>query len=337
VPLPYILPENGYFSYPDLWEGLVILCVNRGFLWYITAVDGKKLVAIVLIFAGLGVVASFAVSTFLKNRNPSAGLKIETTPPVLIFVNNVQIGASPLEKSFPAGEVAIKLIPNAPGATLSPYQTKVNLTNNTLTVIKRDFGTTDALSAGEIVSLQPHTSSTAGLNVVTSGPDSAAVMIDGQPHGFTPLSLPSVAAGDHQIMVSAPGFSPRTISAQAVTGYKLTLNVKLAALDAGSTPSASPTVSLTPSGSPSVTPRPSVSISPTPAISRPYVKISSTPTGFLRVRSSPSTGASEVGQVKPGELLPLLDSTTSGWYQIKVQLAATSSGWISSQYAQKFE
>jgi uncharacterized protein YgiM (DUF1202 family) len=64
--------------------------------------------------------------------------------------------------------------------------------------------------------------------------------------------------------------------------------------------------------------------------------VKDTPTGFLRVRSQPSTGSSEIGRVNPGETYKLLQSQTS-WYQIQVSLSATSSGWISSEYATKFE
>jgi uncharacterized protein YgiM (DUF1202 family) len=41
---------------------------------------------------------------------------------------------------------------------------------------------------------------------------------------------------------------------------------------------------------------------------------------------------SEVGQVRPGEIYPLLDERTD-WFDVK--LSSTQSGWISSQYAQK--
>jgi len=54
----------------------------------------------------------------------------------------------------------------------------------------------------------------------------------------------------------------------------------------------------------------------------------------VRVRKEPSTASDEVAKVNDGEQYPLLDSQ-SGWYQI--EYAAGQTGWISGQYAEKFE
>jgi hypothetical protein len=62
------------------------------------------------------------------------------------------------------------------------------------------------------------------------------------------------------------------------------------------------------------------------------VEILDTPTGFLRVRATPSTGASEITQVDPGEKFPLLEER-AGWYKIK--LTDGKEGWVSGQYAKK--
>ncbi len=57
-----------------------------------------------------------------------------------------------------------------------------------------------------------------------------------------------------------------------------------------------------------------------------------TPTGFLRVRENNSVGSAEVARVTPGDSYELLEEQDS-WFKIK--LDAGSSGWISSQYAEK--
>lgn len=62
------------------------------------------------------------------------------------------------------------------------------------------------------------------------------------------------------------------------------------------------------------------------------VKILSTPTGYLRVRSGPGTSYAEVTRVNPGESYELLEEKT-GWVKIKV--SETVSGWVSSQYTTK--
>lgn len=295
----------------------------------------KKVVAIVIILLGLGLVG-FGGYKLYKSRQPNAGLKVETNPPALVFVNDTQIGQTPVEKLFGGGEITVKLIPNSPTVALSTYQTKVKLNENVYTVIRRDFGKEESESAGEIVTLEPQSSETPSLSVVVAGPDSASVLLDGQPQGFTPLIVNSITAGDHQITISAPGFTTRQVAAKAINNYKLIVNAKLA----GSLPEPSDVSAGDEDATASATPKPSPSASPKTTtsknISKPYVEIKDTPTGFLRVRSGPSTGNKEVGQVDPGDQFPLLDEQ-SGWYEISVDLEATSSGWISGQYADKFE
>ena len=61
------------------------------------------------------------------------------------------------------------------------------------------------------------------------------------------------------------------------------------------------------------------------------IKITDTPTGWLNVRSEPSTASSVLLKVYPGEVYPLLEEK-SGWYRINLGLPAEA-GWISSQYA----
>ncbi|HJZ04998.1 hypothetical protein A2634_01735 [Candidatus Amesbacteria bacterium RIFCSPHIGHO2_01_FULL_48_32] len=285
-----------------------------------------KLIGLILIAAGLIIGVGFSVFAFIRSRTPTAGLKVFSTPPALVFIDNAQVGRTPLEKLFPPGEVTVKIIPDTL-ANVSPYQAKIRLTPDTYTVIHREFGETDDTSAGDITSLLGESGSEASLSIVTSYPDSASVTIDGQPQGFTPLLISPVTPGDHNITLSAPGFTDRQITAQAVASYRLALTVKL-------------------SGSPAPLPTPLPTASPaTPSatLARPYVRILDTPTGFLRVRSEPKTTSSELGQVKPAATYPLLKSD-SGWYLIKVDLPSTSSGlpavgqgWVSSQYAQKYE
>jgi hypothetical protein len=91
-----------------------------------------------------------------------------------------------------------------------------------------------------------------------------------------------------------------------------------------------PSGKITPTGTPKTTPTTGVSADPT----KPYALIKDTPTGFLRVRSDAATTSSELARVKPGEKYSILDEK-SDWFNI--QLEATKSGWISSQYAEKVE
>ena len=53
------------------------------------------------------------------------------------------------------GEITLKLIPTSTSLSLTSYQTKVRLTANTYTVVKRDFSGSDLTSSGEVVNLEP--------------------------------------------------------------------------------------------------------------------------------------------------------------------------------------
>ncbi len=306
-------------------------------IWYIRSV-AKKIVTSLLIGVGL-LLIGWGVWRFIQSRKPNAGLKVQTNPVSLVFVDNVQVGQTPLEKVYRPGEISLKVIPTATDSAMASYQTKVQLNAQTFTVIRRDFGPTEAQTAGEIITLEQQQNKQASLSIISSIPDAASVTLDGQPQGFTEVWIPSTTPGDHQIVVSAPGFVTRTISAKTVAGHKLIINVKLAAqLDIAPTPTpeVAATVSATPKVSPKTTPSPSVTKTPTSTSNKPYVVVKDTPTGFLRVRSKPSSAGTELGQVQPGDQLPLLDSQ-SGWYLVEVSLPATSSGWISGQYATKSE
>jgi hypothetical protein len=301
-------------------------------LWYITLVKINKLIPLAIAFAGAGLLVALLVIRFSDSTKPTAGLKIETVPPSLVFVNSVQVGMTPFDRMYPPGNVTVRLVPDSTSSAIPSYQTTVKLTDKTYTVIRRNFGPSDQFSSGVTISLVPQSPSTASLSIITSDPDSASVLIDNEPQGFTPLTIDTVTATDHQININAPGYETVSLNAKAVNGYKLTMTAKLAVRNQ-TTPVVPPSLL---QATPTATPSASIKPLPTPTISttKPQITISSTPTGFLRVRSKPSQTGVEIGKVNPGETYILL-STQPGWYEIQGTFTATSSGWISSQYATK--
>jgi Bacterial SH3 domain len=97
----------------------------------------------------------------------------------------------------------------------------------------------------------------------------------------------------------------------------------------GSTSTTSSTISSMPfplAGGAIATGTPPSSTSTAPAL---QLKITSTPTGYLNVRSGPSTSDKVIGQVHPGEIYTYT-STQPGWYLITIP--EMDSGWVSSQY-----
>lgn len=298
----------------------------------------------------------------LQKTQPGA-LKVQTQPAAKVIIDGKEMGAAPFtDEKLAAGEVTLKLVPE--DSSLQSWEGLVDITPGVYTVVIQDLAATKEKAAGEVLTMEPNSQSAASLSVV-SDPDAAIVKLDGESKGFTPLDLGQVNAGNHQLVVSSPGYADRTIDIQTQTGYTLAVSVKLSKQDVnGGTPTpgaGEATGSATLSGTPS----PKVSGSPTPKVSgtpaptgkatatptgakpsptktsantttpdKPYVKITTTPTGWLRVRSEASASGEEVARVNPGEMYALKDEK-SGWYQIEYEKGKM--GWISGQYAQKYE
>ena len=275
----------------------------------------KKLrtLSIILIVAGLILGIAFFVIGSLKPK--SAGIVIETTPAANVFIDGEQVGRTPYDGTRKPGEITIKLIPESFEAPLAPFETKVTLIAGIETVVKREFGESDEASSGEIISFEKVGGKEASLAVV-SIPDAAQISIDGSIRGFAPYKTSSIVPGEHLVTVYAPGFSEKSFSIGTVEGYKLTVVVKLK-------PNGEEVLSDEDDKAPEEP-------------KQEEVEILSTPTGFLRVRSEPSTAGEEVAQVEPGDRFPYLDKDEdTGWF--KIEYEDGEEGWVSNQYAKKVE
>ena len=265
-----------------------------------------------VIFICLGIVFIFGLALFLIGyfKPKEASLNIETTPASLVYINGQQVGRTPYRSKVSPGEVIVKLVPEATDTALSPFETKVNLISGIETVIRREFGETEDVSSGEIISFEKVGGKEASLAVV-SVPDSAQVKIDGAIRGFAPLK-PPITPGEHQVIVSAPAHSERVISIRTLVGYKLTVVVKLA-LSAEAKEE-----------------------EPKEEQQQTLVEILPTDTGFLRVREKPGPAGAEVAQVKPGQrFLFLEEDESTGWYKIEYEKG--KEGWVSNSYSKKIE
>lgn len=256
---------------------------------------------------------SFAVFFISGKVKPKkAGILIETTPSSVVFVNGLQVGKTPYTGTFGPGEIDLKLVPDTSDKPLIVFETRLLLSSGIQTVVKREFGETLDLSAGEIISFEKTGEGSPSIAVVTD-PDSAQVSIDGKAYGFAPYKTSQVSASAHQVAVSLTGYLERIVNVKAISGYKLTLVVKLAR-DLNK---------LEPTPTPTATPKPEVKI-----------EILPTPNGFLRVRESSSTSSMEVSRVNPKDRFILVEeSEDKNWYKIEYETGKT--GWISSQYAKK--
>lgn len=262
---------------------------------------------ILLGFVFLALAVLFALGYFKPKK---AGIRIVATPPAVVFINGSQVGRTPFESTLEPGEIGLKLVPEDKEKPLADFETRVLLSSGIQTVITRTFAETEAASAGEVISFEKTTGVEVSLAVV-SDPDSAQVSIDGTPRGFAPYKTSMLTRGQHQIGVSAPGYSERTLTVNTLAGYKLTAIVKLAANQATAQPFPSPT--------------------PTPK--NLMVKILTTPNGFLRVRSGPSTNSEEIGRVETGQTYFLVEEDSqTGWF--KIEYLTGQKGWVSGKYAQ---
>lgn len=266
-----------------------------------------------LLITGVVLVLLSIAGFLVKGRfqPTTAGVHIETEPQATVFVDGEQKGNTPYETTLLAGEYLIKLVPIAENGALAPYDTKLTLVPGIQTVVRRFFGPTDAESSGEVISFERLPGKSTSLAVVSS-PDAASVAVDGRPVGFAPHRSDSISAGEHAIKVSAPGYEERSIMARAYEGYKLTVVAKLAKIPGAEREQQKEE----------------------PKVVEEKIKILSTPTGWLRVRSEPSLAGSEVTKVDAGGEFAYLDQNEDGsWF--KIEYEQDKEGWVSAQYAEK--
>lgn len=279
--------------------------------------------ALVVLLVVVGVVL-FAIGYF----NPtSAGLFIETVPNSSVFIDGEEVGRTPFKTTRKPVEIELRLIPESFEKPLVPYETRVSLVSGVETVVTREFGETDELSAGEVVSFEKVSRDETSLSVVTI-PDSAQILIDGVARGFSPIKTSSVNPGEHLLKVDLKGYIERNLNIKLEQGYKLTALIKLIPDVDGVLSEEVVIEEFQDEEEDPEQPK--------------MVKILKTGVGFLRVRDEPSTLGKEVSRVEPGEEYVFLSiDEKSGWYEIRYLFESeseseesTRSGWISDQYAE---
>ncbi|MCL4384052.1 SH3 domain-containing protein [Patescibacteria group bacterium] len=234
-----------------------------------------------------------------------SGAEIMSNPPAKVYIDGKEAGMTPYRNNnLKPGEMQLKLV-TSDG---SEWQKQIRLENYSDTVVDWEMGDQQS---GYILTLERLGGQKSGL-LVNAAPNSAAVAIDGEMKGFSPLKIEDVQEGDKQITISYPGYQSQTIFAKGVAGYQLVAEVILAP--------ETPTVTTTPTPT------------PTEELNQNYVTIKTTETGWLRVRDAAAASGKEIARVNPGEKYVLLEEN-NGWSKIKVN--ATISGWVSSAYVTK--
>jgi len=260
----------------------------------------------------------FFILVFVVNKRPEKGaLQVTSSPASEVYLNDKHIGKTPLclcqgNNMVDVGDYTIKLVPTS--GDFEPFQNKITVTQKILTVVDRSFAQT-ALAQASIITLKEiEDKKQAQISIVTF-PSGADAYLDNNLVGHAPILLKNVTESDHEIKVSKSGYKEKSIRVRALLGYRLDSIIYLGVDPNAAEESeqeATPSASLT---------------------TGQKLIIQDTPTGFLRVRETPSTSANEVGRVNPGEEYELLDEQ-NGWYQIKLKDGKTT-GWVSGQYAKK--
>lgn len=263
----------------------------------------KKLFGI-LVLISIIVIAmrlSFEFMPQILGSESKAGLKITSTPESLVFLNGQEVGKTPYEnESLTDKSYDLRL----QAENKSSWQGSVKLNKGTIAVVNREIAQSAASSSGEILTLSE------GKGVfVTSTPTTATVEIDGQQFGQTPILIKNVEPGEHNLIISAPGYLKRSTRAYLPPNLVLNLDVDLAISELNLGTSVS-----------------------TPTISSDQAVVKKTPTGFLRVREKPSVNGKEVGRVSPGDKVTILEELTS-WYKIRTNSGVE--GYVSSIYINK--
>jgi len=285
---------------------------------------GKITFFLILLF---GFFTFVFIKAFLFNqKNVYGKLKITSSPVASVFIDNVAVGKTPFEERWKVGEYIIKLIPEGVATDTASWSGKVKVEKN-LTYVNIDLGSSDLTTAGEIFTMKKSETAKGGKGeiYVETEPSGAIVSLDNDEKGVATLLLEEVPIGVHELSVFMPGFFKRTQKINVYAGYRIYAKFKLAVdqsqkfinqieEEKKSTESAKKE-------------------------QKKYVVIKETPTGWLRVRTDASLGASESAKVKVGERYEFLEEK-EGWYKIKfngnkegVIEGEFDEGWISSSYA----
>ncbi len=277
------------------------------------------LLILVVLFGGF----VFVRYVLFNQQNIYGQLKVVSSPTTSVFVNSLAVGKTPFgPEKYKIGEYILKLIPEGTATDTASWQGKIKIYKNALTYVNRELGSSDITSAGEIFTTTkmetPPKSSNLGEVYVDTEPTGAIVYLDNDEKGVAPLVLADVIRGDHELSVFMPGFFRRTQKINIDPGYRVNASFKLA-IDQSQKISPTPATG----GAPSAT---------SSATTRTFLVVKDTPTGWLRVRESPSIAASEAAKVNPKDRFELLD-TNDGWF--KIEYSAGKFGWVSSEYVTK--
>jgi hypothetical protein len=168
-------------------------------------------------------VTTLDVTLTVESQAKDGDIVVQSNPPgASVFLDGTFMGAT--EKGNPLDLTGI-----APGS--HTIDVKLENYNAYSTVIEVTAGKVSRVSA-ELVPVSQPTQS--GIVQIASSPASANVFLDNTYTGITPLTLPSVNAGTHMLVIRLPGYQDYSTSIDLGAGQSLQV-------DAALTPVPSPT------------------------------------------------------------------------------------------------
>lgn len=273
-----------------------------------------------LIYAIIGililVVVGFLVykSTNLFQKERPGALQVSTLPKANIFLDNKQVGASPLiDNNLKSGEYDLKI--QGIDDSKNEWTGKIKISSETMTAVDVQFQP-DNQKEVEILSLEAINENKPQLLVITI-PDETKIFINNEEKGSSPLILKEISEGEQKITIEKEGYSSKTIKAKTVNKYRLTLYLEMIKGNKSGIPLENKEKTATESAK---------------LTNKETIIIKETETGWLRVRIEPSLDSSEAARVNPGQEFPYLGEK-EGWTKIEYEKGKV--GWVSSQYVEK--
>lgn len=266
-----------------------------------------KRIAYLLITLFVITIIFLAGSLFLDNQNGKGALQVTSNTPAQVFLDGKYMGKTPLclceaQKFLDTKDYSVKIVPD--DKNLQNFEQKISIHKGILTAVERTFNKQAGVSSGSVITFSTIDNKGTQLLIISS-PQGSRVVMDNSEVGITPLLLNDVTPSDHEIKILKDGYSEKIIKIKTLPGKKLEASVMLGInIEKNTSASAS--------------------------ASTGKIVILDTPTGYLRVRKSNSVGSLQVGTLRPGDKLELLEEKED-WYRIK--LSDGKDGWVSATYA----
>lgn len=272
------------------------------------------LFTVIIFIAVFAIMQIFAPDKFLERAFKRSGtLRVDSTPLSNVFVNNVLIGQTPLQVTYPEGVYTVKFVPTANNQNTGTYTTTIRIFKNITTYLDRELAANDLDSSGIMLTLDK-SSGENGQILVSTKPPGLFVSLDGEERGISPLFMDNVNAGEHDLGVRSEGLLSKSIKINIVRGYKLLADFQVAYDQEYKKKKEA---------------RRDKNAPPISEQQLTQLQILSADTGWLRVRSAPSLDASESAKVNTGDKFTYYN-TQDGWYQI--EYATGQRGWVNGEY-----